>query len=92
VVQCSGRSEAGGLLPYFLNLNAMSPLTQEHFDETMRSIAETLTEHNGRFDSINTRLDKIDGRLDELANFETLRENVRHLENRIRILETTRGT
>lgn len=38
-------------------------LTAEHFDETMRSIADTLGDHGGQLAAINMRLDKIDTRL-----------------------------
>ena len=61
----------------------MSALTQEHFDETMRSIAEALTEHGGRFDRIDARLDKIDGRLDRIEALLWQGERIAEIERRV---------
>lgn len=44
----------GALLIHFPFMS--QPLTLEHFDETMRSIAETLADHSQRFDRIDATL------------------------------------
>lgn len=45
---------AGTFLTHFTLMS--QPLTLEHFDETMRSIAETLADHGQRFDRIDATL------------------------------------
>lgn len=67
------------------------PLTQEHFDETMRSIADTLTEHGGRFDQIDATLADHTKRLADLADVGAMRETIRHLETRVSTLESIRN-
>jgi predicted nuclease with TOPRIM domain len=71
----------------------MSELTTEHFDEVITGfkahVDERFEKVDEHFERVEGRLDKIDARLSELADFTALRENVRHLETRLTVLETT---
>ena len=69
----------------------MPQLTQKHFDETMRSIAQTLTEHGGRFDRIDGRLDKIDARLDRIETLLWHGQRIEEIERRVTRLAELAG-
>lgn len=72
---------AGAVLIHFTLMS--QPLTLEHFDETMRSIAETLADHSLRFDRIDATLADHTKRLTRIEDMLWQGERIIELERRV---------
>jgi hypothetical protein len=61
----------------------------ERFDASEKRFEEFVEDFTQKHGETVARLEKIDARLGELADYATLREDVRDLANRVNVLETT---
>lgn len=62
------------------------PLTPEHFDDTMRAIADVLTDHTGKLTTIADTLDDLTKRLERIEHISWDGERLAESERRVRSL------